>query len=480
MDHKTSKLREFVSHQKRKIVCLQEWAIHHNECRIFPQEILSDFVVHAANHKTAILWNKHLTGIAAINSIDLDPALLHFWSVVSIVTQSQTPVILISYYRAFKGRINPVLQFADLFRKIKKLRTEFGPTALFLINGDFNAKHTHWNSTKIDPAGVELLNHCLTSETALRVINDGSPTHYSHCNHYLPEVLDLTITEPTLIPLIRHWKSWHRRQIDWIPSHCCITYDLQINIKFAYIKPGPRWNWNAADWDLFRLLLAKELATLSTELDRPGLTTSDLDSLTERFNSVFLSVQAQAVPITYDHLEFSLATDAKFQHFQKQKKQMLKNTKKYKNKHSKKWNAVAVHTKRTLNRCRKQTKRRKKKLIRSHNQRKSIEIMNDAIEYDDNNTQRIFWYHWNAMKHKKASFQAPLKLENNQWIVDPAAQIQLFENEFHTKFTIVNPCNYQLVLNDSNLYLSDTRDSNSTSLPPTSSCTITNHNARPT
>ena len=256
LDRKTSKLREFVSQQKRKIVCLQEWSIHHNDLRIFPDELLPDFVVHAANHKTAILWNKHLTGIAAVNSVDLDPTLLHFWSVVSIVTQSQTPIIFISYYRAFKGRINPVRQFNDLFRKIKKLRTEFGPNALLIINGDFNAKHTHWNSTKLDPAGIALLNHCLASEVALRVINDGSPTHYSHCNQYLPEVLDLTITEPTLIPLIKNWKSWHQRSTDWIPSHCCITYDLQINVKFTHIKPGPRWNWNAADWDLFRRLVA--------------------------------------------------------------------------------------------------------------------------------------------------------------------------------------------------------------------------------
>ena len=446
MDRKTSKLRDFVSQTKRKLVCLQEWAIHHNELRIFPDQLLPNFVVHAANHKTAVLWNKHLTGIAAVNSVDLDPALLHFWSVISIVTQSQTPVLVISYYRAFKGRVNPVLQFADLFRKIQKLRSEFGPNALLMINGDFNAKHTHWNSTKIDNAGIELLNHCLTSEVALRVINDGSPTHYSHCNNYLPEVLDLTITEPTLIPLIRSWKSWHRRQIDWIPSHCCITYELQINVKFAHIKPGPRWNWNAADWDLFRLLLAQELNKLNPELDRSDLTTAELDNLTERFNSIFLSVQAQAVPITYDHLEFSLATDAKFQHFQNKKQQTLKQVKKYKNKHSNKWNDVAVHTKHLLNQCRKQTKRRKKKLIRSHNQRNAIERMNDAIEYDDNNTQRIFWYHWNAMKHKKASFQAPLKLENNQWIVDPKIQIQLFEEEFHTKFKILNSCNYHLVV----------------------------------
>ena len=339
LDGKTSKLRDFVTTHKRKIVCLQEWAIHHNDTRIFPDELLPDCQVHAANHKTAILWNKYLTGIAAVNSVDLDPALLHFWSVVSIVTQSQTPVILISYYRAFKGRINPVLQFADLFKKINKLRTEFGPTALFILNGDFNAKHTHWNSTKIDNAGIELLKHCLTSEVALRVINDGSPTHYSHCNGYLPEVLDLTLAEPTLIPLIKHWKSWHHQQSDWIPSHCCITYDLQINIKFAHIKPGPRWNWNAADWDLFRILLAKELDTFSIELDRSDLTPNDLDLLTEKFNSIFLSAQAQAVPITFDHLEFSLATDAKFQHFQSKKQQILKKVKKYKNKHSNKWHS---------------------------------------------------------------------------------------------------------------------------------------------
>ena len=218
--------------------------------------------------------------------------------------------------------------------------------------------------------------------------------------------------------------------------------------------------------------MAQALDNLSIELDRPDLTKTELDNLTERFNSVFLSAQAQAVPITYDHLEFSLATDAKFQHFQTQKKQTLKQIKKYKNKHSNKWNAVAVHTKRILNHCRKQTKRRKKKVIRSHNQRNAIEKMNDAIEYDDNNTQRIFWYHWNAMKHKKASFQAPLKLQNNHWIVDQPTQIQLFENEFHMKFKIVDSCNYQMVVNDCNLYLPTSSESTlSLSLPPSSSPT---------
>lgn len=137
-------------------------------------------------------------------------------------------------------------------------------TAPTIVAGDFNCKHTAWNSTRICPNGRRLFDDA--ERNNYEVLGPEVPTHYSYTATYCPDVLDLTITrglatQPTLEVLDDHMVSDHQPVLVHITSQPSIR-------RF----PPPR---KRIDWEKFQEHLDGNTAS------RPVTTPADVDEMAE-------------------------------------------------------------------------------------------------------------------------------------------------------------------------------------------------------
>ncbi|CAH2227396.1 jg8284, partial [Pararge aegeria aegeria] len=82
-----------------------------------------------------------------------------------------------------------------------------------IIAGDFNAKHTAWNSSSVNPDGRRLLDDA--DRHGYGVLGPEVPTHYPYGASFMPDVIDLAITRglavaPTIDVLDDHLISDHQ------------------------------------------------------------------------------------------------------------------------------------------------------------------------------------------------------------------------------------------------------------------------------
>jgi hypothetical protein len=100
--------------------------------------------------------------------------------------------------------------------------------------GDFNSKHSRWNSRTTNTSGSILYNHVFQNNYT--VISLTSPTHHPYIQSYRPDVLDITLTKvplPVTVTNINDLSSDHNPvllEVHGTPiaskplsAKCCIT-----------------------------------------------------------------------------------------------------------------------------------------------------------------------------------------------------------------------------------------------------------------
>lgn len=140
------------------------------------------------------------------------------------------------------------------------------PALPTVIAGDFNAKHTGWNSMSICPDGRQLFDEA--ERSGLEVLGPEVPTHYPYNRDHLPDVIDLTVTQgltaqPTLDVLDEHMLSDHQ------PVLVTLT---QAPARIA--PPGKR---HRQDWEAFAAYMSEHVPT------RPVSTPTDVDDAANEF-----------------------------------------------------------------------------------------------------------------------------------------------------------------------------------------------------
>lgn len=138
-----------------------------------------------------------------------------------------------------------------------------------IVAGDWNCKHTGWNSTHICPNGRRLFDDA--ERRGYVVLGPETPTHYPHNPAHLPDVIDLAVAQgslstPTLEVLDEHTGSDHQPVLLILPDQPTRTL----------LRP-PR---SKHDWEAFGRYMVDNTPM------RPVSTPADVDLLADEFTSV--------------------------------------------------------------------------------------------------------------------------------------------------------------------------------------------------
>jgi Reverse transcriptase (RNA-dependent DNA polymerase)/Endonuclease-reverse transcriptase len=184
------------------------------------------------------------------------------------------PLRIISVYRPPKGAICT----AD----ITALLDAPEPT---IIGGDFNAKHTAWNSRLISPAGRELLK--LARASGFSVMGPPGHTFFRiGTRTRTSDVLDIFITQ----------NLTHSIEVSNVTA---LTSDhnpilATVGDILTVTEPVVRRNFRKADWNVFRSTIDASLKDFSPTL----ATTTDIDAAVGTLTSAISAAVEASVPVS--------------------------------------------------------------------------------------------------------------------------------------------------------------------------------------
>ncbi|VVC88640.1 unnamed protein product, partial [Leptidea sinapis] len=110
-----------------------------------------------------------------------------------------------------------------------------------ILAGDYNAKHTAWNSNIVSPDGRRLLGDA--DRHGYEVLGPEVPTHYPYCVAHMPDVIDIAVTRglaaaPSLDVLDDHL----------ISDHQAVLLTLKPTPMTTSSLPSPK---HRQDWRIF-------------------------------------------------------------------------------------------------------------------------------------------------------------------------------------------------------------------------------------
>ena len=151
------------------------------------------------NTKTMIFYRSDvdIQSFEHFDNIDID-GLDVSW--VSVSSYRCNVVIGSIYHRPSKEKI---FDYSGIIQQMNRIKSELkddNREIIFLLNGDFNAKHEGWGSTVTDDRGEFVIDWM--GENGLSFINNGDFTHYKNGKG---EVLDLALISSKNMNLVHEW-----------------------------------------------------------------------------------------------------------------------------------------------------------------------------------------------------------------------------------------------------------------------------------
>lgn len=213
------------------------------------------------------------------------------------VFTSRGKIKLIAAY--FKG--GTTNSFLNKFKADIEYLTSFNSN--FIIGGDLNAKHPHWNCFKNNRAGSVLYNSMLASKFIVKFPN--SPTHYNHNSKY-GSTLDIALTNCP--QFLGNLKSVQDLSSDHLPVH------FQLNSNPQNYNVNCRLNYSAANWKLYKTILNCNLNLSSDSKIRNIQSYNDIDEQISYLNNIILTAKDKCVPFfrpTSNNIEFQIPEPTK-------------------------------------------------------------------------------------------------------------------------------------------------------------------------
>lgn len=194
---KQSELHSFLARHNISVMMLGEtWLNPHLSFNI-PGYICyrSDRTAQAANTTaatqgggTAILIRRNIN-----HYVSVLPQLQHAEATAIVVQTERGPLRLISIYAPpDRSAATCALLAADIAKLVE------GNVAPTLVAGDFNAKHTSWNSRIICPRGRKL--KAIADASGCEIFFPNSPTYFPTNKNYKPDVLDIALCKNVHFP----------------------------------------------------------------------------------------------------------------------------------------------------------------------------------------------------------------------------------------------------------------------------------------
>lgn len=155
----------------------------------------------------------------------------------------------------------------------------------FILGGDLNAKHPHWNCYRNNRAGTILYNEMLNSTFVIKF--PSSPTHFNHNSRY-GSTLDIALTNCP--QFIHNMKSRPDLSSDHLPVH------FQFDCNPQHYEGLHRYNYSKANWQLYKSCINNKLKLTSEAPIRNIKSCSDIDELVGNLNNIILSAKDKCVP----------------------------------------------------------------------------------------------------------------------------------------------------------------------------------------
>lgn len=189
---------------------------------------------------------------------------------ISVTSDSQTVHIFAAY-----SPPNTAFSVKD----IELLLSNNAPT---IIAGDLNAKHTSWNSKKINSRGRLLYQHSLQNNYF--VAGPHEATHFQ--GRYEEDVLDIAILNNINVTI--YLQTIQELSSDHYPV--CLTLDDEIETT----PPPKKYNYHKADWPKFRTALNTKISETLSGFN----STKDIDEALDRLTAAVQESVEIAVPKT--------------------------------------------------------------------------------------------------------------------------------------------------------------------------------------
>lgn len=198
---------------------------------------------------------------------------------IDITTYQGNFRVIVAYFNG--GTTNTVLnKFKSDIQILTAFRTKY------IIGGDLNAKHPHWNNFKNNRAGTVLYNEMLSNNFTVQFPN--SPTHYNPNSKY-GSTLDIALTNCP--QLIQNMKSVQDLSSDHLPVH----FDLNSPSQF-YGNKLEQLNYAAANWAYYKTFINGKINLCSDSPVRNIATTMDIDQRVQDLNNIILLAKEKAIP----------------------------------------------------------------------------------------------------------------------------------------------------------------------------------------
>lgn len=149
----------------------------------------------------------------------------------------------------------------------------------FLLFGDFNAKHSSWNCSINNKAGVELFN--LQQSNNFLIHNSPDPTHYPHSGQ-TPSTIDILLSNTNFSFEFANY--FDQMASDHVPTICNINaqYQQTANIRFNYSK---------ANWRSFRRHMENSTNSLTIPANK-----TQIDGAIKSFTRALKAAQQANIP----------------------------------------------------------------------------------------------------------------------------------------------------------------------------------------
>ena len=158
----------------------------------------------------------------------------------------------------------------------------------YFINGDFNAKHRHWNCIRANTAGNILFNELQRQNFLL--MHSSEPTHHSSCSNASPSTIDLTLTNG-----IHNTTDFETYTTD--SDHSIISYSIKVNepINQRPTKKIPLFK--NADWLTYQSIMHNKLTSQPSPELSTIVNTQQIDDMIKTLTNSMIDAQKVVVPL---------------------------------------------------------------------------------------------------------------------------------------------------------------------------------------
>jgi hypothetical protein len=211
--------------------------------------------------------------------VDVPPDQEEDWLAIDLAIAGALPIKIVTMYS------RPASHVTLNINRLRALMA--GGRTIFA--GDVNAKHWALGSHGKATANGIALHLFLASPagSSIVVLSDGTPTHIPDHGDSPPDQLDLWLATSDLLPKLSPVHVLNPAGSDHLPTS--LTYG-----SAPLITVDLRYNFNRADWPLYRFTLTKKLAAI--DFDLANISAASIDAFAEAIIAAIIAAADVAIP----------------------------------------------------------------------------------------------------------------------------------------------------------------------------------------